>query len=328
MIYLTSSNSAVRVSAILFTTLVLGCVSPLRAEPPLTTQPASEASVEPRDESSITRVYDVRDLIQVVKPTPVSGGFAPTFPVGPDVSGSVPTPESLSNLIKANVDAQSWQDNGGLMGKLTFFSGSLIVSQTEQNHALIADLLQQLRTIKPEVLMTVLWVDLPASRLNELTKVVGSTRVFVNPVPQEFVVGQFETTVALGDAVEAKSTAFTNYVAKIQPVVSANTVGLSPTINNFDYGVKISGRIKPIDAKTVGLDLRIEQTELARMDSATISGGTIQLPVLLNRSADAKMRVPLNQPVVVNLMRDPAAARVAPDETLLRLVVVSVADVE
>src|SRR4051794_10161330 len=114
-----------------------------------TTAPAGE------DEQVITRVYEITDL-QLQKrdyPAPAynesradsSGGQTPLFcapttqPSASDLAGS------LVSLIQDTVATDTWRDNGGTIGNIRQLNGILIVTQTSENHRLIADLLQQLR---------------------------------------------------------------------------------------------------------------------------------------------------------------------------------------
>jgi hypothetical protein len=123
--------------------------------------------VSTRDEFSkhlVTRVYDVRDIIKgmissdasLLPPKRGPGGGAP----GPLRSGEgfasprlwtdfVTTPrqavEHLTEIATTEVDPPSWSIFGGSVGRIQYFAGRLIVTQTLPNHDELAAILYWMR---------------------------------------------------------------------------------------------------------------------------------------------------------------------------------------
>src|SRR5437764_13422672 len=109
------------------------------------------------DTEVITRVYEITDLQLQRRDYPsrneskgdsngagggqnLFGGPAPTSqPSASDIT------ISIVSLIEDTVASDSWKDNGGTIGSIRALNGILIVTQTAENHRLLATLLQQLR---------------------------------------------------------------------------------------------------------------------------------------------------------------------------------------
>src|ERR1043166_4858545 len=126
---------------------------------------ARPAGTEPSDEL-ITRVYDVSDLIRPPR-TYATAGMAPpgmppgvggpgfgglTFGPGMEAAPGAPEPAAingngLATLVINSIAPESWRP--GADGTITVQRGLLIVSQTPQRQARIADLLAQLRQTAP-----------------------------------------------------------------------------------------------------------------------------------------------------------------------------------
>lgn len=93
---------------------------------------------------TVTRVYDIRDMIIEV-PDYTSEKPAPqTQPVDP-AKVRAKNVEQVTDLIKETVDPDSWRENGGSVGALREIQGQLIITQTQENQRSIAVLLDQLR---------------------------------------------------------------------------------------------------------------------------------------------------------------------------------------
>jgi general secretion pathway protein D len=77
---------------------------------------------------------------------PAGGGFASPGGMG---KGSAPDFDSLTELITSTISPQSWQEVGG-PGAISGYENnlSLVVSQTQEVHEQIADLLEQLRRLQ------------------------------------------------------------------------------------------------------------------------------------------------------------------------------------
>jgi len=53
--------------------------------------------------------------------------------------------QQIITMISTNVEPDSWRDNGGTTGSVTEIQGQLIITQTQENHAKIAELISRLR---------------------------------------------------------------------------------------------------------------------------------------------------------------------------------------
>ena len=135
------------------------------------------STAEVLSQSTVTRVYDIRDLIINIPDftdapdfnissnnTQTSGqggggggggGGQSLFGGGGGAGGQggnepgQPTRQdlvdSITKLIEDTVATESWKDNGGTSGSLRELSGQLVVQQTGENHGKIVKLLEQLR---------------------------------------------------------------------------------------------------------------------------------------------------------------------------------------
>lgn len=91
--------------------------------------------------SSVLRVYDVRDLIQIDLDRQRQTGRAPPEHFWGDREAG----EALMKLLQDHVDAESWRNNGGSLGSASYFAGRLIVNQSPENHDLIYQILGAIR---------------------------------------------------------------------------------------------------------------------------------------------------------------------------------------
>lgn len=100
----------------------------------------------------VTRIYDVRDLIdefwresrlptQATRPAPTINGTN----VWNSELTYVQVAENFSQLIQDAIDPDSWRENGGNIGVIHALGGHLIITQTPTNHRKIVNLLRTLR---------------------------------------------------------------------------------------------------------------------------------------------------------------------------------------
>jgi hypothetical protein len=79
--------------------------------------------------------------------------------------------DTLIKLVTETVDPNSWRDAGGTIGSIRAISGHLIITQTAENQALIADLFIQLReTAARMVRIRATWALLGDEELKSITK--------------------------------------------------------------------------------------------------------------------------------------------------------------
>jgi hypothetical protein len=82
------------------------------------------------DKNTLTRVYDVRDLL------PAPAGAARDAQVA-----------AVVKLLMDEIGTDTWRDHGGKIGAIRELQGQLIVTQTPENHARIVSLLDHVRPL-------------------------------------------------------------------------------------------------------------------------------------------------------------------------------------
>jgi hypothetical protein len=89
---------------------------------------------------SVTRIYDVRDLIEgeVVRHRNLAAA-------GQAAYGEVEASDALCRLLQEFIDPTTWRDAGGAAGAIRPFGGRLIVTQTPANHEQLVEVLAALR---------------------------------------------------------------------------------------------------------------------------------------------------------------------------------------
>lgn len=129
---------------------------------------------------TVTRVYDVRSILQTVRDYPASAAMEGPVPaaVFEDFSranaaagfGMVPSPDKpaapdmrtdLMTLIREAVDPESWRENGGAYGSIRIVRDAMIVTQTSENHQAVGNILSQLgETQQRAVRVRATWVTI------------------------------------------------------------------------------------------------------------------------------------------------------------------------
>jgi type II secretory pathway component GspD/PulD (secretin)/tetratricopeptide (TPR) repeat protein len=95
-----------------------------------------------------------------------NGGTAANMETGPTRQELV---DSITKLIEDTVATDTWKDNGGAVGALRELQGQLVVTQTPENHRLLANLLEKLRESR-------------AIQINIETRFITVTRNFMDDV--------------------------------------------------------------------------------------------------------------------------------------------------
>jgi hypothetical protein len=88
--------------------------------------------------STMTKAYNVRDLIQAATTQPAEGAHERAL-------------DSLKQVIQNNIDPDGWRDAGGTVGAISTFGDMFVIQTTVQNHILIDSLLQDLRETNAQV---------------------------------------------------------------------------------------------------------------------------------------------------------------------------------
>jgi hypothetical protein len=100
---------------------------------------------------TVTRMYDVRDLVEGVLIRAVALGWkSPTdLPEGRVLRPTEQeVADALVRLLQEAIDPTSWRDAGGTIGGVRYFYGRLIVTQTPENQEAVMGLLGALRMVK------------------------------------------------------------------------------------------------------------------------------------------------------------------------------------
>lgn len=84
--------------------------------------------------NTFTRVYDVRDLMRA------AGG-------GDTKQADAEREAAVVKLLTDTIDPASWREHGGELGSARYLNGQLIVTQSEDNHKAVVNLLRQTRTL-------------------------------------------------------------------------------------------------------------------------------------------------------------------------------------
>jgi len=102
--------------------------------------------------------------------TPGSAHNEPASAVAPD-SPDTTGVDRLIKLIEDEISPETWKDMGGTIGAIHDFSGSLVITQTIENHKRIVDLLSQLaREQGGMVRVQADWLILAPGDVQKLTK--------------------------------------------------------------------------------------------------------------------------------------------------------------
>jgi hypothetical protein len=104
------------------------------------------ATKEDMTRNSLTRVYDVRDLVAATPPpVPVAGGAAPSWPAPVSPRTDPVKLARLTGKIQA-IEPDTWRDAGGHAGDVRELQGQLIVTQTPWAQRVIVYTLERERS--------------------------------------------------------------------------------------------------------------------------------------------------------------------------------------
>ena len=95
--------------------------------------------------NTLTKVYDIRDLIAEVPDYAPTGEPKPEPKPQPTTQPGPSLAEQIATLIQETVEPDAWRDAGGTVGSIRELSGQFIITATPQMHEQIVNLLHQLR---------------------------------------------------------------------------------------------------------------------------------------------------------------------------------------
>ncbi|MBC8105153.1 MAG: hypothetical protein H7Z14_01065 [Anaerolineae bacterium] len=259
-------------------------------------------------------VYDIRGLLQGVK-----------APRGEMLGGADKLPEMINayiKLIEDAVNSDTWRDNGGDLGMIRELNGLLVVTQTDDAHRQIDELLNQL-TDKQARLVRVRahWIMGTPDQLQFGDKGDAATRQIdpnvLNKLPKDVVHHRAETVCFSGQTVSLQSGGLHGYVSKLSPVVGTQSVGYDATMEMGEDGAELE--VTPAmqtDGKSAWLDLESRVTHWIKpqaIDMKLVSASTtrpVQLggetvmerPNISAQTLRTSLRVPVGKAVVVGGM--------------------------
>jgi hypothetical protein len=302
-----------------------------------------------RANALITRVYDIRDLIMDIRDFPFTGAIGMPVEEGAMGGGGggqslfgggqgaeehkerkeqtrAERAEQLTKLIMETVEPGSWREAGGAIGSIREVSGMLIVTQTKDAHALIADVFRQLRETNGAVRIRADWVllepDDVATMLADAADAPAAAPKPIDPkalasLPQEAVHYRAELSCFSGQTVSMSSGRGRTVVYDQEPVVAQGAVAAGPTIRQVQAGVALEvsplviadagSAVVEVAAKVVQWDDSVPATQPVVMtvksdETATIKGGSVDRLNLVSQSLRTTVRVPLDKPVLVGGM--------------------------
>jgi hypothetical protein len=251
--------------------------------------PASPATA-PSDArvQTFTRTFDVHSLALSIPDYPLEPSMVP----GADQSdsnrnGGTPPSEpsadpvdSLRKLIQENVAPDSWRDNGGGYGAMTFFQGRLVVTQTQENLDKIQKLLDSVAATSPAMLrVNAVWVWLKPEQVQALRDQFHGSADSIMTVDEK-TLSQFEiytrgqTPAFEGQTVHISSITEHRYVSDATPVVGTGAAAYSVTVSTLKSGVALQVTPRLLSDGSLRLDLLNIVA-----DVRGIADGSISLPV-------------------------------------------------
>jgi len=328
-------------------TLVLGLLLAARA-------PAEEAPKQEPLPPLVLRTYDVGDLLieredyplevdplgfaglTVTYPTPddSGGGFGDLF--GSSAAATTEPPVGSQELVDiiqravnnaADLKVAAWSDEGG-PAALEYVDQLLIVTQTDQGHKKVEELLALLRTQRlggPIVTIDARWVlldDVGAAALAGDPKAPQPQEVSAAALDKAGAKVAYRGHVTCFDrqVVHLQSGRLSTYLQGAKPVVSDKAVGADPKVGAVFAGATL--QVRPVlaaDGAAAILDLRSNVSELKELrqrpmpEFGQVEGKAesvklnLEMPDVIVNTLRSSVRVPLGKTVLIGGMTTHAA---------------------
>lgn len=308
---------------------------------------AEEAAEAEKIEPVVIRMYNVQDLTlgrdypYRSAPVPVTaygaggpvvseaaagfaGLFGPELDLGdPAAMTSALTPEAVADLIVRTIDVESWQEYGG-RGIIDRVGALLVVTQTEENQAKVAELLAQLRKARPMLTVEARWILLDRSetaKINTGAEQKKAPTVLTDKQAddlEEKAIYRGQLTCFDRQTTHLASGRVQTFMGDIEPVVGEGAVGYNPTVGSVLVGALLE--VTPsldTDRKGVTLNVRsiISETEETRTrrvaspasDKITSTSIDVELPQFMLHTFRTTLRAPVGRSVLIGGMTSPAA---------------------
>jgi hypothetical protein len=249
----------------------------------------------------VRRIYDVTELVRV--PEVDAGVSAILSPAdlspmraaqGRSGSGLASTREpatsqgrveELSRLLQAEIDTNSWADNGGAQGTIRFYETRLIITTSAQNHESIAKFLAELQQQSSRcVRLRATWAALTDEELRSVLEAPqgktseGKGARIVNMAALERINGAMrykaEINALNNQRVNVTAGRARSVLSDLEGIVGNAAAVLQPTIDLVLAGAAL--QVRPVlstDSREVTLDIR---AVVSRWDPA--DGPPLKIP--------------------------------------------------
>jgi len=318
-------------------------------------QAPDKSKPETQKTQLITRVYDIRDLLEdyagrsgtskIVPPTRIGETKANVMAGGPGGGESNPlfgqsspkstAPTSLADqmlkLVTDTVAHESWRDNGGSIGAIRIIYGQMVVSQTAENQAMIADLLTQLREAQAKMVTIVArWVVLNPAQIEQLTQPIKQSEGHaviqtidlgaLDKAAQQPVKFRAQITCYSAQTVDLSSGRAKTVITGLMPVVGQEAAAYQPESSVVQDGVNL--RLTPTlsnDGSTAVVDIESVLSEWGGVQPSGFAPSTQPMNMDAPASVDridvqvqqfhTTIAVPIGKPVLVGGLSLPSKGK-------------------
>jgi len=246
-----------------------------------------------RAQETITRTYELGDMMRVTRHYPLDPSMIPatrfggggTSQDGQNMFGGggggggegqaelqpTVTTEAMTSLIMETIEPESWRDKGGSVGSLRFLGSRLIVTHTPDAHKALSNLLQELHAGGAYmVAVRAQWVAFTPAELNDIFARgrAQKTGGAIAEVPAEMlrddnIYSQGQTLGYNGQTVHVASGRGNTVVTGMDPVVGQNAVGYQLQTAVIQSGVALQVTPQVLDeGQTVAMDVRSVVSEV------------------------------------------------------------------
>lgn len=238
----------------------------------------------------------------------------------------------LIDIIMTAVEPESWVDNGGSVGQITYLrvNNSLVVTQSPPAQAKIADLLasiQDRRVVSTQARL----VRAQSPRIDQSVRIEQGVSVFEGDVTGLPTVAEARVSGFDGQTQLVKDGRSVPYFSQVMPVVAANAVGYQAQVAEIDTGLTL--RVTPVlneDGNQVTLEVSAEYELVDEADlpatrpaADAVQGAVLPDLIAVDRRALAmSLRVPAGRWVLVGSLgasRDGAPTESEPLHLLIRV---------
>jgi hypothetical protein len=242
-----------------------------------TTGPAPSKEVE-------TDWYDIRDLVHYWNPDSRNAAE------GQERANQL---DQVKQLIISQVDANTWKDNGGDVGTISFYGTALIISQTASAQLQIKALLEKLRLIHaphgPIVTIDAYWLRLTPSQLP-----AGEDKIAAELLnDQKALYAKGRLAGFEGATANTSATRSASYVSGATPVVAPGVAIYEPQLSSKQTDVTLSET--PTEMNDGSLAVSFESKVTMDLDGAAATPTTrpatepsqLVSPLVINAAGEA-----------------------------------------